>query len=213
MATDNVDERITELLVEQLRVPLVQIRQLLEQGGAESVQSATIVSAQSLRALDGFLLTRQQTTLRFEPVSVGAVLYDVAHELSPLAMQYGRELRLDHRAKYGSLMADRAYLEQLLGLVGEVMIKLPLQERELREVVLGSHRSQDGVVAGAFTPRTTLPIADREHGVASWQPSASIEIASLLARRLETVLRPYKHLSMPGVGIRLTPSRQLRLWT
>ncbi|MCA9330768.1 hypothetical protein KC957_01865 [Candidatus Saccharibacteria bacterium] len=210
---DETDQRIMELLVEQLRTPLVQIRQLLERGDEVALRSADVVSAQGLRALDAYLMTRQPHALQFEPVAVGGVLYDVAHELTPLAKQYGREIQLDHRAKFGSLLADKVYLHQLLSLVGEVMIKAPHVSRDSREVVLGSHSSQTGVVAGAFLNSTEPPLASTQYSIASWQPDASVEVATLLAARLETALRAYKHYTLPGIGIRLSPSRQLRLWT
>lgn len=208
---DNEDY-ITEQMVDQLRLPLTQIRQLLERGDPASLQSAAIISAQSLRALDAYVLTRQPNVLRFEPISVGSMLYDVAHELSPLAKQYGRHIQLDNRARFGSLLTDRQYLHQLLGLVGEIVIKMPHAKDNSTDIILGTHSSQRGVVAGAFLGSGSPQIKSTIHNFVSWQQQASVEVAGLLAERLKTVLRAYRHYTMPGIGVRLEPSKQLRLW-
>lgn len=202
MQGQTTDEDMVSMLADQLRVPLVQIQQLAELGGEGLQQAVAILSTQSLRAIDGFLLSRDVSELQFEPVSVGAVLYDVAHDLTPLAKQYRREIEIDHRAKYGSLLTNRRHLEYVLGLIGEVLITAPAGSRN---IILGSHSSQREVVAGVFADEQT---SDRE----LWHRRASYEIASVLAQQLSSHIRSYRHRSMPGMGVRLTPSRQLRMW-
>ena len=204
----DADNHMIELLAEQLRLPLVQIRQLIELGGSDNAQSVSVIAAQSLRALDAFLLTKQASALRIEPVAVGAVLYDVAHELAPLAKQYGRTIELDHRARYGSLMTDRQHLQSVLSLVGEAMITSPINTHD---IVLGTHSSQRGVIAGVFASRVDVSSRQRSADL-YWQKRASWDVAEQLAAQLQTNLRGYRHASLPGVGVRLSPSRQLRMF-
>lgn len=206
MQGQTIDDDMVSMLADQLRVPLVQIQQLMELGGDGAMQSASILSIQSLRAIDAFLLSRDVSELRIEPVAVGAVLYDVAHELEPLAKQYGRYIEIDHRAKYGSLLTNKRHLEYVLGLIGEVLITSPA---ETKHVVLGSHSSQREVVAGVFAGDVS---SDQPAASAQlWHRQASYEIAAELAEQLTTHIRGYRHRSLPGMGVRLTPSRQLRM--
>lgn len=211
-------------VAEQLKTPLVQINQLAELSEPTSLQSIAVLSTQALRAVDAYLLVRGQVSFELEPVSLGAVLYDVAHELSPLAAEHNRDIQIDVRGRAVPVMAHKQSLQALLGLLGEVVLQLPSFDSNSPDrgyVTLGVHRSHGGVVAGAFSTetirfspamvRTLTGRAAQTSPTTGPQGGASLAVADILATRLDTVLKPYRHASLSGLGARMTPSTQLRL--
>lgn len=233
--TTTYHERLMMALAEQLKTPLVQIGQLSELLGDDMIASRQhkpttdairVLTTQALRAIDAFMLAEKQTSLRLEPVSVGAVLYDVAHDLHALAKEYDMTIEIDSPSRSVPVMADRRTLHALLSLLGGVIIQSPDAPTELpdkRRLILGSHSSKDGVVVGAFgshnqsTPagltavRALYGRASQGSGESGLQGMASMMLADTLSAQLQSVLKAYKHGRLQGMGMVLTPSRQLAL--
>lgn len=222
METIYSSERLLMALAEQLKSPLVQIAQLSELAQEGSHTSVSILSKHALRSVDAFLRSEKQMMLELEPVSVGSVMYDVAHELAPLAKEYGVELRIDERGRGAPIMAKRKDLELILTLLGGVLVQSPAEEHTAEKtVVLGSHTTKGGIIVGAFGDHDHAPAAmiagtRKLYGRAPQAASgahglASVALADKLAAQLQTTLRAYKHGSSIGMGALFVPSKQLRL--
>ncbi len=222
METSQQADRLLIALAEQLKTPLVQIAQLSELAAVDSSASISIITKQALRAVDAFLLAEAQTVLELEPVSVGAVLYDVAHELSPLAREYGVELEIDARGRTVPIMAHQGNLQTLVSLLGSTLIQsVGDTSSEPQRVVLGCHTTKGGIVVGAFgsaneTAGASLGVARKLYGRASQTSAdttatASVMLADKLAVQLQSVLKVYRHSSLQGMGALFAHSKQLRL--
>lgn len=217
-------DRLLMALAEQLKTPLVQIAQLAELDSADplAIQSLT---THALRSIDAFLQAEQQTVLDLEPVSIGAVLYDVANELTPLAQQWGVKLHIDERMRSMPVMAQQTALHTVITLLGGVLIQSQSQPNVVQqpELILGCHRTKGGVVVGAFAnhaPVSAIGLANVRalYGRASQplsdsglQGAASIMLADKITAQLQSVLKAYRHTSLSGLGTLLVPSKQLRL--
>jgi len=208
------------MLAQQLKSPLIQINHIAETAEQTALADVAVLSSQALRAIDAYLLL-QQAKLSFEPVSIGAVLYDVAHDLSPLARQYNVDIEIDSRGRAGSILAHKPSLQALIALLGEVFVQAPRQTA--RPIIIGAHRSATGIVAGVFAQDSigqasltaVRKLRDRTQGLAETgtHGQASLLIADSLAEALGTTLNAYRHSKVSGLGARLVPSRQLRFVT
>src|SRR6266446_9585396 len=87
-------QRLLLTVVEQLKMPLMNIARLAELGDPESagvnVDTIRVTADSALQLLDNYLLgvqlaSRQLSTFETEPVSVAAVLHDAGNQLRPLA--------------------------------------------------------------------------------------------------------------------------------
>jgi signal transduction histidine kinase len=96
-------------LSDDLSLPLLQIKttlEVLEGKNLTSKSSALHISSMGLSASAGLQLieayrlalkSTDQSAMQMEPVAVGAVLQEVAHQLSPYAKQYATDLIVAHR--------------------------------------------------------------------------------------------------------------------
>lgn len=202
-----------DLVADQLKMPLLQIRHLIELSEAGRDEQIMALASHALRTIDAYELAHGQSSLALEPVSVGSVMYDVAHRLFPYAQQYNCDIAIDSKGKHGSIMAERSSLQLLLELLGETLVAMPSASKCPR-IVLGAHAVKGEVVAGVFRAAKDMELSPRRadgRSAAAWQPDAAIGLAELLALRLDTTLKPYRHSRFPGVGARFLRSSQLRL--
>jgi signal transduction histidine kinase len=100
-------------LSEDLSLPLMQIKTTLEaiEGKAlsEKHTEAMALSAEAgLQLIEAYRLALKSdynSQLEMEPVAIGAVLQEVAHNLSPYAKQYATDLEVDVTGKLTPLTA------------------------------------------------------------------------------------------------------------
>src|SRR5579871_3090716 len=99
-------------VVEQLKLPLLQIARRAEHGRLH--RQTDLLDIQStaddaLRLLDnyalGVRLSLEPQQLDIEPVSVASVLYDAGQQLQTLAHNYGVDLELNIAGRFGPVMA------------------------------------------------------------------------------------------------------------
>lgn len=219
-------DRLLLALAEQLKTPLVRIAQLSEVRGQEESETVAALSRHALHSIDALLFAQQQMVFELEPVSVGAVLYDVAHDLSVATRGQDVHIEIDQRGRALPVMAHAMGLRTILHLVGDVL----LQSRDIeggrpQRIVLGCHRTGDKLVVGTFgtgdtLTRSSLALARKLYGRASQvapaiglSGGASLVIADTLAMQLQSMLAVYQHASLRGLGVALTPSKQLQLVT
>ncbi len=84
-------------------------------------------------------------------MSVSSVLYDVAHQLHPIAELYGVGLELSLGGKYSPVVAHRQGLQSALVTLGYALIEaLPATNAPQLKLELAAHRCRYGIVAGLY---------------------------------------------------------------
>ncbi len=215
-------DRLLHAMAEELKLPLLQIARQAELTSQKEIE---LSATQALWFVDSYLLSQrllQQPQLNLEPVSVSAVLQDVAHALDGLARQYGCKLELQISGRYAPAMAHRQGLQTALLGLGSTLITAAQTEEKPR-LVLAAHRSRGGVVAGIFSQTEGLSQAVYQRGRQLYgrarQPmqeftvssGAGVYVAESLFDSMDTVLRVAKHHKLTGLAATLQQSRQLSL--
>jgi hypothetical protein len=101
------------MMGEELKKPLTAIK-LLAENNAENLSAISLEARRALRTVDNILLYQQlasdQTSLILEPVHVGNTLTQVAHELSPLSIEFGCETEVFIQSGMSTVDVDSAVL-------------------------------------------------------------------------------------------------------
>ncbi len=226
MGNGNQSDQLFMALAEQLKVPLLQIARLSELSGKTVLPRISVVSEHALRLVDAYSQSyaQKQTKLLLEPLTTGAVLYDVAIALQPFAKQWDYTIEIDQQGKGVPIMAHRESLKTMLTLLGASLIEASAEDADIPHyLVLGTHRSARGTVVGAFSnhvalSQRALQLTRELHGRATQAvPSlglaggAGLAIADKLSEQMHAPLRAYRHRSLTGIGSLLSPSHQLQL--
>lgn len=223
-------------LSDDLSLPLLQIKTTLEVLSGEKMakkpksytQSMTLTTNAGLQLIEAYrlaLLASDTSMVTLEPVSVGAVLQDVAHQLTPYAKQYTTELIVDVRGKLTPVLAHRQSLHAAMECLSTSMIRAQAAQVNLKryKLVLGAHRSADNVIsAGVFSSAQGIsdktlrrarsliglarqPIPDLPPGSAS-----GILIADMLCSIMWQPLRAAAHRNLHGLATSVPISKQLQ---
>lgn len=221
-------------IAEQLKTPMMYIaRQAELSQNAETIPSQTFGHMQSnadmaLRLLDSYILglelSEKQLHLELEPVSLSSVLYDVAHDLTPLAHQRNTDIELVLAGKYGEVMANAQGLVAAFYSLGSVLSEACAEEKSRGRLRIAAHRSTRGIVAGMYldgTPslQTTIHGARKLRHTFTRQPfskltassGAGIFIADTILSCMDVRLRAGRFHGKHGMAATLQPSRQLQL--
>ena len=211
MGSDDVQtEHLVLALMEQLKMPLLQIAHHAELAHEHALNEVGITAERALSLVDNYLLAVRlnQQELQFEPVSVSSVLYDVAHQLTPMAKQYNCDLELRLDGKYQPVMSHKAGLHAALVTLGQSFIEA---EPALRPtVVLAGYKSRRGITTGLFTESGQTP----KLGISPKLPSAvdaNIYVADSIFQAMAAKLYAAKHRKLNGLAVTLMPSTQLQI--
>lgn len=219
-------------VAEQLKAPLLYIARssefslMGEQIDREAVRQVEMHAAMALRLVDSYMLgidmLQAEADLELESLSLSALLTDVAHELAPLARQYGVELELGIDGRYGPVMSHPAALRAALHSLASVIVSLPSDGRSA-VMRLGAHRDDGSIVTGVYhSAMARLPHARdllaRDRG-GRRQPlteigggnAAGVFVAEHLLRSMRAPLQLHKHHGMQGFAAPLRLSGQLSL--
>lgn len=217
-----VDDRLLKALADELKLPLLQIARQAELEGGATIEA---LANQALWLVDGYLLSQQlqqQAVLQLEPVPVSAVLQEVAHKLTPLARQYNCHLQLDIGGRFGPVMAHRQALQTALVSVGASLLTAA-SAKSGADLLLATHRSHGGVVAGVFSQANGLSQTMYQRGrelagrarqplhQLTNQPATGVFVADALFEAMQTRLRVARHHQLTGLAATLLPSQQLAL--
>lgn len=218
-------ERLLQTLAEQLKLPLMQIARQAELAGDPASESIRYTADMALQLIDGYLLgttlSRQQT-LELAPVSMSLLLHDTAHKLSRFALNHNCNIQVDLGGKYGPVMAHQASMEAAFTVLGYSLIE-SRTDGDKHDIILGTHRSRSGLVAGFFAEEPSLTKdAYRRSRVlygSARQPmpsvsaasSAGIFLADTILSSMEAPLHSARHKSLAGLAATLLPSKQLQL--
>ena len=226
------DIRLLQALAEQIKLPLLQIArraELAKMGEDPYAQLASmeLTADTALKLIDNYLLSTRLTheNIHLEPVSVSAVLANVAHQLAKTADDYQCTLEMHLAGKYEPIMADSAGLTAALTSLGYVFIEAQAtRENDKRSVIkLGAHRGKQGIVAGMFTDTEGLSADMLRRGRKIYgqarQPlaqltatsGAGVFVAEAIFNAMSVRLRPAKHQKLMGLAGTFVSSHQLNL--
>lgn len=224
-------------LSDDLALPLMQIKTTLEllefdefpahavRESAHSMAMSAEIGLQMVEAYRLALSADEDLEKYMEPVSIGATLNDVAHELTPYARQYMTELSVDVQGKFTPVLAHRASLIAALQCLGASMIRAQsaYAQQDSYQLVFGAHRGTNNVIAtGVFS--SVHHLSDRTlraaRGLAGHarQPlpnmpagaASGVLIADLLCSYMWQPLRPAAHRHMSGLVTGIPVSKQLQ---
>ncbi len=222
-------------LSDDLTLPLVQIKTALEllditklnKSQKEIVESLGLSTQTGLKLIEAYRLAlslADTSQLPLEPVAVGAVLSNVAHQLSPLASIYNTDLWVDTQSHLKPVLAHQPSLITALNCLGISLIRAQELDRakERGKLLLGAHRHSDGqVVTGVYAPsrglseqalraarnlqgRARQPLVSVPAGTAS-----GVLVADMLCAKIWQPLRATRHQNMYGLATVVPISKQL----
>lgn len=224
-------------LSDDLALPLLQIKTTVELMGHGKL--AAKINKQRLEAVglsvnDGLQLIEayrlalrieDSASLSLEPIAVGAVLRDVAHQLSPYAKQYETTLEINVQRQLKPVLAHAPSLIAALQCLGASLIRAQSAQSRQKNyrLLLAAHRAADNVItAGAFSSvhglsdrtlrsarglvgRARQPLPSVPAGAAS-----GVLIADMLCTAMWAPLRAVAHQGMGGLATAVPISKQLQ---
>ncbi len=146
------DERLLRALAEQLKLPLLQIARSAELADPSELPKIVQIADMALQMIDGFLLSEalhSQQGLQIEPVTISAVLYEASLQLTPIAKLYDCDIEIDSTGSHRPIMANRRALISAITILGYSLLEA-LQSTKDRRIILASHKTNQGIVAGVF---------------------------------------------------------------
>jgi hypothetical protein len=224
-------------LSDDLSLPLLQIKTTLEVLEGKSLTSKSSyghINSMSLSAEAGLQLIEAyrlalksggENSMQMEPIAVGAVLQEVAHQLSPYAKQYATDLVVDVQGKLTPVLAHRPSLEAALQCLGASMIRAQAAAAQQKHyyLMLGAHRSKDGAIAaGVFsevyglsdkTLRNAHNLVGKAHQPLPNIPTGAasgVLIADMLCAAMWQPLRAAAHRKISGLATSVPMSKQLQ---
>lgn len=227
-------EVLLRSIAEQIKMPLMYIaRQAEFSRGEETVprESFDVMHANAdmaLRLVDSYILgldlAEKQMELALEPVPLSAVLYDIAHDLTPIAKQHNTDIELVLSGKQGEVMAHSEGLIAALYSLGSVLAEVCSEDKSRGRLRIAAHRSTKGIVAGMYVDgipsmQTTMYQARRLRGNYTRQPftklsastGAGIFVADVILASMNAKLRAGRFHGKNGLAMTLQPSKQLQL--
>lgn len=220
------DDRLLRTLAEQLKLSLLQIARQTEIESSNSTNIDVMHTADmALQLIDGYLLSTDlhaQQSLQLEPISISSVLYETAHDLRHHAKLYDCDIELDINGKYSPVFGNVDALRAAFVALGASLIESQAADGP-RRIVLATHRSVGGIVAGIFGEQTGLSAdmfrrakalqgSSRQSLVnSSSSASAGVFVADSLLSSIASPLKVAHHHKLTGLATTLLPSQQLQL--
>lgn len=218
-----------------LSLPFLQIKttlELLEKEDPETFpqhhQTMGLSAQTGLQLIEAYqlaLLAENNAALALEPVAIGAVLQDVAQQLTTYAKRYDTQLDIAITGKLRPVLAHRASLQAALQCLSSSLIRAqaanPSDHRH--QIVLAAHRAQDNLVAaGVFSNvqglsdkalRTARSLVGRARQPINGMPvgaASGILIADMLCSVMWQPLRAAAYNHMHGLVTAVPLSKQMK---
>jgi hypothetical protein len=220
-------------LSEDLSLPLLQIKTTLEaiegQVASEKHTESILLSADAgLQLIEAYRLALKSdhnAGLTMEPVAIGAVLQEVAQNLTSYASQYATDLEVDVTGKLTPVLAHKPSLTAALQCLSASMIRAQSAagHQKRYRLLLGAHRGPDNSIAtGVFsdvqglsdkTLRSAHNLVGRAHQPLSGIPAGAasgVLIADLLCTSMWQPLRAAAHRKLGGLATTVPISKQMQ---
>lgn len=214
-------------LSDDLALPLLQIKSNLESGG--STEQMLLSVENGLQLVEAYKLTlrinHSVENLAFEPVAIGAVLQDVANQLTPYAKKYATDLQVDVSGRLTPVLTHQPSLHIAIQILSASLIRAQAAQVQQKryKLLLGARRSSESVIStGVYSSieglsDKTLRIARSLSGQAhqplpSLPPGAAggVLIADMLCSSMWQPLRAAAHSGMHGLATAIPVSKQLQ---
>lgn len=224
-------------LSEDLSLPLLQVKtsiDLLEASNftrtaaRRHTQETALNVAAGLQQIEAYRLllsSEDMAKLPTEPLSVGALMDQIAHQLSPYADQYDTKVEVSVQHRLTPVLANPHSLTSALEVLGSSLIRAQASQTEhgSYRLVLGAHGSHGGTIAaGVFsnvhglsdrTLRAARSLAGRARQPLPAVPAgaaAGVLLADMLCASLWQPLRAAAHDNLAGLATSLPSSKQLK---
>jgi hypothetical protein len=214
------------LMSEQLKLPLLQIRELASLG-QDNLLSIIEISSGTLRLLDAYSYAAQceygQLELELQPITSSALITAALYAAQPLANLYGVDIQTKHSGgKLPAITSSAGVGSLLYGLLYALVESSTTRAKKC--VTLVSRQNKDGVHIGVYMAEEGSDIIDRkvrrQHASVSLQPlhqlthsaGAGFYIANSLAQSLGITMRAVTSKHKKGFTILLPLSQQSSLW-
>lgn len=217
------DSLLFSALVNELRLPLLQINRLTEIDSPALATDVSLISQQALRLVDAYGLAISQDDLALEPLNIRNVLYETAQSVMPFAGLLNFTVEVDKRTTTTPVVSNRESLRAVLALLATSLMNNPDETDSKRQLVLASHQLPNGTMVGVFSNQPmvlnqALPASRSLSGKADQAApelgqtgSACLAIADRLGEQMSAPLKAYRHNNLVGIGSLLLPSSQLHL--
>lgn len=222
-------------LSDDLTLPFLQIKTTLELLAKEDPetfpqhhQTMSLTVENGLQLVEAYrlaLTANNNAALALEPVSIGAVLQDVAHLLSPYARRHDTVIEVDVSGRLRPVLAHKLSLEAALQCLGTSLMRAQVAQNgpKNHRILLAAHRSDNSLIAaGVFSDANGLsdrtlraarslvgkarqPLANIPAGAAS-----GILIADMLCGAMWQPLRSAAHKNMRGLVTTVPFSKQMQ---
>ncbi|MBI2008901.1 hypothetical protein HYS84_00630 [Candidatus Saccharibacteria bacterium] len=224
-------------LSDDLSLPLLQIKNSVEalqqvsfaraaaRLQAEKINLSADNGLQLIEAYKLVLKAGEMAHEEFEPVAIGAVLQEVAHQLTPYAKKYDTDLLVDVQHRLTPVLAHQPSLSAALQVLSASMIRAQAAQVQQKryKLLLGAHRSADYAIStGVFSSihglsDKTLRSARGLVGKAR-QPlpaipagaASGVLIADMLCSAMWQPLRAAAHGGLHGLATAVPISKQLQ---
>lgn len=228
---DSRDDAAVDLLralADELKLPLMQIARSAELAEPRDAQTELrlieTTATNALQLVDSYILVTAlgQQHLDLVPVSVSALLYDVAQDLYQLSKLYDTDITINVQSGVGQVMAHSDALRAGLASLAYTLLTGGIMGRK-QTLTLLAQRTKQGITAGvvgshAFVTADDLQSARLLYGKArhpaggiTQNSGVGLYIADSLFAAMESPLRVIKAGRQTGIAANLTPSQQLAL--
>lgn len=224
-------------LSEDLSLPLMQVKFSIDLLQASNftrtamrrhTQETILNVAAGLQQIEAYRLllsSEDMAKLPTEPLSVGALMDEIAHQLSPYAAQYDTEVEVSVQHRLAPVLVNPQSLTSALEVLGSSIIRAQASQTEDKSyrLVLGAHGSHGGTIAaGVFsnvqglsdrTLRAARGLAGKARQPLPAVPigaAAGVLLADMLCASLWQPLRAAAHDNLPGLATSLPASKQLK---
>lgn len=224
-------------LSEDLALPLLQVRSSLEllEGQNFAKPAARLHTQQSrlniaaglqlVTAYNLLLNSAALDKLPLEPIAIGALLEDIAHQLEPYAKQYSTIIEVSVQHRLAPVIVHQPSLHSALEVLGSSIIRAQTAQTDEKSyrIVLGAHKTAEGAIAaGVFsnvhglsdkTLRAARGLVGRARQPLPAVPTgaaAGVLVADMLCTALWQPLRAAAHDNLAGLATNIPASKQLQ---
>jgi hypothetical protein len=214
-------------LSDDLALPLLQIKSALE--AKASPDQIALSVENGLQLVEAYKLTlrinHDSESLQLEPVAIGAVLQDVAHQLTPYAKKYATDLEVDVSGRLTPVLTHQPSLHIAIQVLSASLIRAQAAQVQQKryKLLLGARRSSESAIATgvyssieglsdktlrsarSLTGHARQPLPSLPPGAAS-----GVLIADMLCSSMWQPLRAAAHSGMHGLATAIPVSKQLQ---
>ena len=224
-------------LSDDLALPLLQVKtslELLENNNfakaatrrhTEESALNVDIGLQLVEAYHLLLGSSEIDKLPLEPLAIGALLDDIAHQLTPYAKQYSTQIEVSVQHRLAPVIVHQPSLHSALEVLSSSLIKAQAAQTDEKayRILLGAHKTADNVIAaGVFssvhglsdkTLRAARSLVGRARQPLPALPAgaaAGVLVADMLCAALWQPLRAAAHDNLAGLVTSIPSSKQLQ---